>query len=295
MEIDQLKAFYQLSQDKNYRIAAQHLFITQSALTKKIKRLEERIGIILFERGRNGAELSQAGKMLLPDAKRMIKQFEQFKRFSQCVSDGAQGKLNIGFGISCYLDAPRYISEYKTQYPNVNVTLNDMPSSQQITALFSGDLQLGFSRIQNINYPLQSIKLFSDHLAIAIPQNADVDIDNLWHSISDLNYLQLNPLRGMGLHHQIQSYLIREGQSPVVTQEADDILTLLALVSAGLGYTIIPASAQTICQPSIKLIKLSSPYARWDTGLIWNAENEDRLTRNFIDLITSFSCTSDNV
>jgi DNA-binding transcriptional LysR family regulator len=289
MEIDQIKAFCQLSKDRNYRVAAQHLFITQSALTKKIKRLEESIGLVLFERGRGGAELSQAGKVLLPDAKHMVKQFEAFQRLTHSVSKGTKGKLNIGFGISTYLDAPRYISEFKHQYPDVDVTLNDIPSNLQEEALLSGELQLSFSRQQNIREPLTSIKLFSDRLAVAIPKRITFDGDDLWHCLSHLSYLQLNPSRGMGLNRQVQNYLNSENQAPTVAQEANDILTLIALVSAGLGYAIVPASTQIICQSNIRLIELTSPHACWDTGLIWNAEKEDRLITNFIDLIRRLS------
>jgi len=285
MELDYLKAFCRLSKDRNYRIAAQHLFVTQSALTKKIKRLENHIGVVLFERGRSGAKLTQAGKILLPEAKRTVNQFDKFQRLACGVSKGAQGRLIVGFGISTYLDAPRYISEYKQRYPNVDVTLNDMPSSLQVDALLSGDLQLSFSRIQHIKEPLKSIPLFSDCLAIAIPAQREVDSSNLWNSLSKMSYLQLDFNRGMGLSRQIKNYLNSENQSPIVTQETNDILTLLALVSAGVGYAIIPISTQAICQPNIKLIKLVSPYACWDTGLIWNTDNEDRLITNFIDLV----------
>ncbi|MEI8632080.1 LysR family substrate-binding domain-containing protein [Vibrio sp. PP-XX7] len=196
-----------------------------------------------------------------------------------------RGKLNIGFGISTYREAPRYISEFKHLFPEVNVTLNDIPSSQQRKALLSGDLQLSFSRLQDIDTPLQSIKLFPDRLAIAVHEREDIDIDNLWGSVSSLDYLQLKPDRGIGLYRQIQRYLTSVSQSPIVIQEANDILTLLALVSARLGYTIIPASAQTICPPNVSLFELTSRDTCWDIGLIWNRDNVDQLTQNFIDLV----------
>ncbi|MBD1577041.1 LysR family transcriptional regulator [Vibrio sp. S11_S32] len=289
MEIDQLQAFHQLSKDKNYRVAAEHLFITQSALTKKIKRLENQMGVVLFERGRGGAELSQAGKVLLPDAIRMMTQFEEFQRLTQRVSKGTEGRLNIGFGISTYSVAPRFISEFKSQYPNVDITLNDMPSYSQVDALLSGDIQLSFNRIQHITPPLKSLTLFSDKLAIALPKNTIIDPNNIWQSLAQINYLQLNPSRGMGLNQQIQKYFSMENSFPPVIQESNDILTLLALVSAGLGYTIIPASAQIICQPNIKLIEILSPSACWDIGLIWNTENEDNLRLKFVDLVRKLS------
>ncbi|MFM2483281.1 LysR family transcriptional regulator [Celerinatantimonas sp. YJH-8] len=285
MEIDHLRAFYQLAQDHHYGIAAQHLFITQSALTKKIKRLELDVGVLLFARGRHGAELTPAGKALLPDATRILKQFDKFQRLSLAVSKGTSGQLNIGFGISAYADAPAYIAEFKRCYPNVAITLNDQPSSQQAEALVAGDLQLSFSRTQDIHPPLHAMKLFSDHLAIAVHQREPIDSEDPWRSLRQLNYLQLNPKRGSGLYRQVQSYLAHVHQTVAVVQEADDILTLLALVCAGVGYTIIPARARIICQPEIKLLELTSANASWDIGLLWNHEHEDVLVRNFIEFV----------
>ncbi len=128
MDIDLLRTFCQLAEDKNFRVASEHLYITQSALTKKVKRLEEQLNVVLFDRGRHGAELSPMGKILLPEAKRVLKGFESFKTLSAFVAEGTSGHLNIGFGISSFHEAPNYIARFKQDHPNVHVSLNDYPS-----------------------------------------------------------------------------------------------------------------------------------------------------------------------
>lgn len=167
MEFDLLRAFCQLAKSGNYRLASEQLYITQSALTKKIQRLESNIGAILFSRGRNGAELTHAGKTLLADAQRLVDSMQAFEQLSGSVVNGTEGHLNIGFGVSTYHEAPKLIAAYKKQQPNVRITLNDTPSKQQTDELLTHELDISFNRIPDSSV-LNSLTLFDDSLVIAI-------------------------------------------------------------------------------------------------------------------------------
>ncbi|MCE0495550.1 LysR family transcriptional regulator [Vibrio salinus] len=292
MNIDRIQAFCQLAKDGNYRVAADNLCITQSALTKKIKRLEEETNTLLFERGRQGAVITQAGQALLSDAQHLINRFSDFQKLSACVSEGSRGHLNIGFGISTYRQAPDAIARFKNRYPNIHITLNDIPSLVQREKLLSGELHLSFNRLHNIEKPLMGIKLFSDRLAIAVHKSEQIDRNNIWSSLSHLNYLQLTPSRGPGLHQQIHAYLADKKQPLTATQEANDILTLLALVSSKLGFTLIPSSAKEIGRPDIKLIPLNEEPACWDVGLIWNTDKINPARDRFIDNVKTIKPTN---
>lgn len=284
MNHDQLRTFCQLAEDGNYRVASEHLCITQSALTKKIQRLEAYAGVSLFDRGRKGANLTQAGLTLLPEAKRIIASFESFQALTDLVAEGTTGYLNIGFGISSYHLAPQYIAQFKLMVPNVHITLNDMPSQHQTKAILSGELQLGFNRLP-VASPLKGVKLCSDHLVVAVHRSRIIDEDKLWASLSHLDYLRLNPARGQGLNCQIEELLTEHNQVLQPVQEADDILTLLALVSANLGFTIVPASVEYITNDSVAFISLRSVSATWDVGLIWNEHTDNPARDNFIRLV----------
>ena len=284
MDIDLLRTFCQLAEDKNFRVASEHLYITQSALTKKVKRLEEQLNVVLFDRGRHGAELSPMGKILLPEAKRVLKGFESFKTLSAFVAEGTSGHLNIGFGISSFHEAPNYIARFKQDHPNVHVSLNDYPSHILVEEMTLGNLQLGFDRLP-VEPPLTAIPLFSDRLAIAIHEKELIDEDNLWASLSHHSYLALSRGKNPTMNKHITSYLWEAQQRPAVVEEADDIITLLALVSARLGYTIIPASVARISQPQIRFIPLSGEHAEWSVGLLWNPQVSDPATQSFVNKV----------
>ena len=292
MDTNLLRTFCQLAEDKNYRVASEHLYITQSALTKKIKRLEEQLNVELFDRGRHGAELTQMGKILLPEAKRLLKAFDSFKTLSTFVAEGTSGHLNIGFGISSFHEAPNYIAQFKQEHPNVHVSLHDYPSHMLVEELLVGNLQLGFDRLP-AKPPLTAIPLFSDRLAIAIHESETIDEANLWTSLSHHNYLALSRGRNPTMNKHISAYLWEAQQRPVVVEEADDLITVLALVSARLGYTIIPASVARISQPQIRFIPLPGEDAQWSVGLLWNSEFSDPARRAFIQKVMSEQPSND--
>ncbi|EEX32395.1 MULTISPECIES: LysR family transcriptional regulator [Vibrio] len=286
MDLEHLKAFCVLAESKNYRLASERLFITQSALTKKIQRLEEKTAARLFERGRHGAVLSAAGQTLLPEAKQLVERFEQFHRLSELVSQGVAGHLNIGFGISTYHQAPHWVAQFKQRYPDVSMTLNDIPSQTQLEKLNSGELDLSFNRIPDEGR-YDAVALYSDQLVVAVHESEHLDEGNLWCSLRNMHYLKLASNRGPGLNLQIERYLMSQHQNLAADQEADDILTLLALVSARLGYTIMPKSAQQIHSPSVRYIPLGGEYTSWQVGLVWQRDNSNPLVSRFVDLVKS--------
>ncbi|ROS66331.1 LysR family transcriptional regulator [Vibrio crassostreae] len=289
MEFDLLKAFCQLAKSGNYRLASEQLYITQSALTKKIQRLESNIGASLFSRGRNGAELTHAGKTLLAEAQRLVHSMQAFEQLSDSVVNGTQGHLNIGFGVSTYHEAPKLIATYKQQYPDVHITLNDTPSKQQTDELSSHELDLSFNRIPDSS-DLESLNLFNDSLVIAIHKDLLKQAANKDQVISELAkwpYLKLTQHRGPGLDRQIQQYCLANKIDLSKTQEADDILTLLALVSANIGFTIVPNSAQFISNTDVAFIALEGEYATWPVGLIWNGKSENPLRDRFVEFVAN--------
>lgn len=287
MEFDLLKAFCQLAKSGNYRLASEQLYITQSALTKKIQRLESNIGASLFSRGRNGAELTHAGKTLLADAQRLVDSMQAFEQLSGSVVNGTEGHLNIGFGVSTYHEAPKLIAAYKKQQPNVRITLNDTPSKQQTNELLSHELDISFNRIPSSS-ALNSVTLFDDSLVIAIHKDLLKQVPNKDQVLCELPkwpYLKLAQHRGPGLDKQIQQYCLANHLDLSKTQEADDILTLLALVSANIGFTIVPSSAQYISNTNVEFIALQGEHATWPVGLIWNGQSDNPLRDRFVEFV----------
>lgn len=282
MNIGLLKAFVTLARSDTYRSAAEALFITQSALTKKIYRLESDIGATLFDRNRGGTKLSIVGECLLPEAKRVIASAEKFDQLSNQVAAGQSGYLNVGFGISSFDIAPRHISEFKQRFSDVHVTLNDLPSQTQTEQLLSGELHIAYSRLP-CESSLSSITLSSDRLCVAV--NRSHSESSLTSILTSLPYLALRPERGMGLHQQISKVAAELNWQFTPSQFADDILTLLSLVKANIGFIIVPESARSLVDDTIRFLPIPSTDNHWDIGVIWNPDVINPVKDRFLDML----------
>ncbi|EAA4081376.1 LysR family transcriptional regulator [Salmonella enterica subsp. salamae] len=287
MDIRQLRAFVMLAECSSYREAAQRLFITQPALTKQIQTLENELGVTLFVRGRHGAQMTHTARLLLDKTRQLICQAHEYREFALSVARGTKGHLAIGFGISGIKQAPEWVTEFRHHYPDIEISLEDMPSRQQKEGLLNGQLQLAFIRLP-VDPPLTGHSLRAESLALAAKKTTQVSArlaeegNNL---LATLPLLLLTPERGTGLDRQVSRFLQFHRVTPNIVQRAGDIQTLMALVEADAGVAIVPQSAVWFAGDDVELISLNGPYSGWDVGLAWNPSLEDPVRDLFIQMI----------
>ncbi|WP_300000075.1 LysR family transcriptional regulator [uncultured Cedecea sp.] len=287
MDIRQLRAFVMLAECGSYREAAQRLFITQPALTKQIQALENELGVTLFARGRNGAKITHTARLLLDRTRQLICQTHEYREYALSVARGSKGHLAIGFGISGIKQAPEWVTKFRHHHPEIEISLEDMPSRQQKEELLNGRLQLAFIRLP-VDPPLTGHSLKTESLALAAKKTMLVSArlaeegNNL---LATLPLLLLTPSRGTGLDRQISRFLQFHHVIPNIVQRAGDIQTLMALVAANAGVAIVPRSAEWFAGNDIELTPLNGPYSDWDVGLAWNSSLEDPVRELFIQMV----------
>lgn len=121
--------------------------VTQSALSKQIRRLEEELGGELFERNASSTRLTVLGRALYEDARALVAASEQLARSARDVLAGNSGTLRIGFGVATKLLVPAAIAQFRAERPQVTIELNDLSTHHQLLALSEGKLDLGFCRL----------------------------------------------------------------------------------------------------------------------------------------------------
>jgi len=278
MDLRLLRAFVTVARLRNFGAAAEELSTSQPALTKQIQVLERRVGSVLFSRGRHGARLTQAGELLLPDALELLDRSEAFDRRAAQVAAGSEGSLAIGFGLSGIELAPRAVALFRSRWPGVSVSLDDMSSSVQCERLLAGSLQIGFVRLP-VPAGLEHLRLRRDRLALAVPSAVEVPRD-IGRWLDGRPLVRLTPARGPGLTAQINGLYAELGCHPTVLQETADLQTVLALVAAGAGPAVVPQSAERIAPPGIRLVPLPGRAATWWIGAAW--ANRTPLTERFV-------------
>lgn len=284
MDIRRLQAFVAVADQGNFGRAAQLLSTTQPALTKQIQTLERETGTVLFIRGRQGTVLTAAGQTLLADSADLVRRADALEQRMKRVAGGSAGLLSVGFGMSSINIAPRAVAAFRVAHPSIDVTLEDMSSSAQIAALRERRLSVGFIR-HPVPADIATRVISRDQLALAIPHGEtlpQLDRESVRSWLDGRPLIRLVPARGPGLAAQTEELFVDVGCRSATLQETSDLLTVLALVSAGVGAALVPASVSAIVPEGVNLLPIDLASARWSIGVAWRRDSTDPLIPRFL-------------
>ena len=275
MEFSELHAFVVVASELHFRKASERLFLSQPALSKKIQRLEEKVKGALFARSRRRVALTDAGKSFLPKATKLLQDAEDALRETQAAVQGREGTLRIGFGIASLPEIlPRTILRFRKLYPKVELQMREMPSPSQVSSLIESRLDAGILRMPVTDRKLMCVPLFSEPLVLAtsadIPYRRKEGIDRF----RDSGFIFVSPAVSKAFHDRVLGLCFRAGFTPRVVQEANEVLTILHLVRAGLGVSLVPRSAVRLKVPGVRFHELGWKEPLWRIGIAWNRNSE---------------------
>ncbi|WP_287882367.1 LysR family transcriptional regulator [Aquitalea sp.] len=264
MELRDLKAFVVLGELLHFSQAASRLHITQSALSKQIRRLEDEVGAPLFERNANRTRLTELGRALLADAAQLLDDSLSWLRQAADLQAGRSGSLRIGFGASTHTLLPGLIARFRQQRPQVRITLSDLSSHHQWQAMREGRLDLGFCRLPAPSgWP--SLPVVQDCFQAVLPP--DYPPDTNLHSLGSLPLVIIRRDLAPAYHDHVQYLLASSALDCCDILPVSDFPAAIALAAAGLGWALIPASASLGGQ-QVRSILLREEAAVWQIGLI---------------------------
>lgn len=282
MDLKLLRAFTELVDAGHYGKAAQKLCVTQSTLSKQIQALEADVGGALFERGRHGARPTALGQVLLAEARPLLRLSREADLRLRRASAGITGRLDIGFGISTLIAAPALIAGFRAAVPDCEITLDDMSSREQHERLLAGGLDVGFCRAPEAD-DLSFAPVLTEHLALVVPQGTALPPPDRLDDLNALGFVALASRRGPGLDAQVAAWCREAGFTPRIVQHADDILTVHAVVAAGLGAALLPWHGVEALGAGTRHMRLSGPNASWPVGLCWRTADSNPLLKRFVE------------
>ena len=252
IELRHLRYFLAVAETLHFGRAAKKLGMAQPPLSQQIRRLEEMLGAPLFERTTRGVTLTPAGSVLreraISSLARLADDLEQTRR----VARGEEGQLTVGFsGSVMFTELPMAIQAYRRAYPRVEVRLREMWTSQQLVALGDGSIDVGFLRDGERRPELEMTPLLREPFHVALPSGHRLQRQRKVDAAS----LEGEPFvlfaRRMGelAFDRTMRCCLDAGFQPTIVQEAPQFPTLIRLVSAGLGISLVPACAATIAFP----------------------------------------------
>lgn len=280
----ELKSFVLLAEQLHFGRAASLLHLSQPALTKQIRRMEDELGSPLFERGRHGTALSGFGKQFLKDARTAVTEFDRLMARARNTAAGESGRLNIGFGFHTLELVPRLIVRLREIAPGIEVDLRDMSTAEQEAALRSGDLDLGFIRLptkENFKL-LPAIKdrlVLVSSTALPLPPNAGLA------ECKNMPFVSISEERSPGFFSHMLRLCAKHGFHPRVVQQVPEFTTALALVQAGLGVAVIPESVGISRFPGMRIHPSRDKDAGWSVAAACRKGDSNPALARFLGLL----------
>lgn len=244
MELRHIRYFQAVAETLNFTRAAERLNIAQPPLSRQIQQLEEHLGTALLERTRP-VQLTEAGRYFHEHSGMLLKQLEQLCENTRRIGEGQRKWLGIGFAPSTlYALLPELIRELRRD-SDLELGLQEMTTLQQIEALKSGRIDIGFGRIHFDDGAIHQQVLYEDPLVAVLPtghrlQGETITLERLSHESFVL--YPANPRPSYADH--VLALFANHGMGVRVSQWANELQTALGLVAAGLGITLVPASVQ---------------------------------------------------
>jgi len=282
MDLRQLRYFVQLAEKLNFHRAAEALNMSQPPLTVAIRRLEEELGAQLFEREPRGVRLTVAGEAALAPARAALAQAERVREAVRLGAGGESGRLRIGFVGSAVAEClPRVIPHFRQRFPQVEVELEEMATTEIAAAIEARRIDVGLVRLPVMDRANLDIAVIErDHLVVGLPADHPlaarkaIDIADL----SNEPFVVISP--HSVLHTVVYILCQQAGFKPRVAQEANQLLTVLSLVQSGLGVALVPSRLARFAPEAVRLIPLTEPVAT-DMGIACSVDAVP-LIRNFV-------------
>lgn len=256
MELRQLRYFLAVANELHFARAAQLLRISQPPLTVAVRKLERELGTELFVRSTRSVALTAAGQAFKVRVESVLEELEEAVGDVGEVVAGRSGKLKIGFVSSAsYTAIPEAIRTFRQRRPRVELVLSPLTSGEQVESLLEGELDLGLIRdpdkIPGLNLELLS----SEDLVAVVPEfHPLASADEIEPGMLEGQPLVLFPYRLMpGYVSRIMTLLEPARTPPYVVQQAIHQETVLGLVAAGLGISILPRSVTRFRMPGVQL------------------------------------------
>lgn len=288
MELRQLQYFLAVAEELNFSRAAARLQIAQPPLSRQIRQLEQELGVELFRRTKRRVELTEAGRVFLEEARRILLQVEQGVRVAQRASRGEIGRLVVGFeGSSTYDVIPVALKVYRERFPEVDLVVYAMTTEEQIQALLENRIGIGFV-VSPLNDKRLAIEIIlREALILAIPESHPLVARNevRVQELEGESFIMFQRNRGCGLYDQVIAVCQRAGFSPRVIQEADEMQVMLGFVAAGLGITLLSASAQQFQRPGVVYRTLQPSTPKVTLALAWRRDDPSAVLQAFIEVV----------
>ncbi|MCL6479021.1 MAG: LysR family transcriptional regulator [Peptococcaceae bacterium] len=288
MEIRRLRYFISVAEHLNFTKAAKQLFVAQSAVSQQIADLESDLGVKLLIRNKRSVKLTSAGVVFLKEAADIINKYDMAIKKARQTNSGVIGSIKIGFlnsAVKSFL--PQVVRKFRHEFPNIDLILTQLNLSEIKKALENGELDIGFT----LSLGLKTIpevlwkRIYTDYSSVVLhaehplAYKASIDIATLAKEPFVVISRQVSP-EGFNL---VLELCANSGFSPRIVSQPPLMETVLFLVEAGIGVSIVPGFARIYANSNLCFIKIEGVEANYDIVVVWKKTNTNPSIAFFLE------------
>ncbi len=287
-----MRYFLAVAEELNFGRAAQRLHMAQPPLTRHIRTLEEELGVQLFVRTAKGAELTEAGEVLLAEAPNILALTRRAEEQVQLAGKGLVGRLDVGIFSSGILHViPRLLAQFHTERPSIRIGLHNLTKTEQIEALRERRINIGFNRFLPEEKDIAVETVLQEPYLVAMYEG---------HSLAKKECIALEDLAGMpmilypslpvyGLAEEVIRAFRDENVELLIEQEVEDVVTCIALVASRFGVGITTASAANLQLPGVVYRPLRSQrLSHIELNCLYRRDDTSPVLRAFLDVVREY-------
>lgn len=293
MDLRHMRHFVAVAEELHFGRAARRLNMAQPPLSQSIRRLELDLGVSLFDRSRRGVELTPGGRVFLEEARRTLMQADLARKLAQREATRIP-EVKVSFiGPALYRVLPELLVRFRAASPHVHVRLHERASPEQRAGILAGDFDVGFVTAAGVSAGsgCEALLVERARFVAAIPADwplaaqASVTLAELAEQpfIAPPQQYAPQTVEPMGVFKSV-------GAMPQVTQEATQTNTTISLVGAGLGCSMVMATAALTRSRGVRFLPIADavPAPLWELMMTWHPDRLGRLAAGFVDFARGY-------
>ncbi len=264
-----------MAEELSYSRAAARIHVSQPSLSRQVAALEAEIGVALLDRDKHRVSLTAAGKAYLGRARELLGGLDEAADLARRTAQGQVGRLALGFGGSAaYTLMPAVLRRFRARYPEVEVTLQQLPLTAQLDALREGRVDVGFLLLPVDDPSVRTERLMRDRMVAAVPSDHALARrrEVALRSLSDEAFVAFPREGGLGYRDRMVELCLKAGFTPRIVREAAPLESIVGFVASGAGIALLPAMARRLRVADVIYVPVTERFAFMDFALAWRPD-----------------------
>jgi DNA-binding transcriptional LysR family regulator len=286
VDLRHLRCFLAVAEERHFGRAARRLAMAQPPLSRQIQTLEGELGFRLFDRSRRRVELTPAGQAFVPHARRVFEALDLGVQEARRAAVGQTGRIAVGYLASvAFSGLTELVAAFRARSPQVEIALYELTMSEQVEAIKSRRLDVGFVRGPVRDPDLASRLVRNEPLMVIVPAGHPLASERrlALSQLADHPFVSYPRDRGPAFFDLIMRLCHDAGFIPRIVQEATQ-LDVVALVAAGFGVAIVPGSLRHARRPGAVFRPIVG-QPRTDLLVAWRPDDTSPILRDFLEVL----------